>query len=48
MGKNRKINVAWNASALILIAIIVYCDYLLYMGNTPGHEGILLGDMQVS
>lgn len=39
MGKHRKTNVTWNASALILIAITVYCDYLLYVGNTPGHEG---------
>ncbi len=39
MQENKKINLAWNASALILIAIIVYCDYLLYMGNTPGYEG---------
>ena len=39
MGENKRINVAWNAAALILIAIIIYCDYLLYMGNTPGDEG---------
>jgi len=39
MGENNRINVAWNVSALITIAIIVYCDYVLYMGNTPGLEG---------
>jgi len=39
MGENKRVNVAWNASSLILIAVIVYCDYVLYMGNTPGHQG---------